>query len=64
MTVDFELTGAVNEPRAGFRVGFEGKATINREDWGVSWNAALEGGGVLIGDKVTLQFDVVAIRQS
>jgi polyisoprenoid-binding protein YceI len=41
-----------------------GKVTINRKDWGVSWNAALEGGGVLVSKKVTLEFDVAAIRQS
>lgn len=38
--------------------------TIDRKDWGVSWNAALEGGGVLVSEKVTLEFDVDAIRQS
>lgn len=64
VTVDFELTGAVNDPSGNFGVGFEGKATISRRDWGVSWNAALEGGGVLVGDKVTLEFGVAAIRQS
>jgi polyisoprenoid-binding protein YceI len=44
--------------------GFGGKVTINRNDWGVSWNAVLEGGGVLVSEKVTLEFDVAAIRQS
>ncbi len=63
VTVDFELTGAENDPWGNFRVGFEGKVTINRKDWGVSWNAALESGGVLVSEKVTLEFDVAAIRQ-
>jgi polyisoprenoid-binding protein YceI len=45
LTMDFELTGAENDPWGNFRVGFQGKVTINRKDWGVSWNAALEGGG-------------------
>ncbi|CAM5703994.1 YceI family protein [Streptomyces aurantiogriseus] len=58
VTVDFELTGAGNDPRGTVRVGFAGKATINRKDWGVS------GGGGLVGEKVTLQFDIAAIRQS
>ena len=62
VTVDFELAGAENDPWGNFRVGFEGKLTINRKDWGVSWNAALEGGGVLVSEKVTVEFDVAAIR--
>ncbi len=64
VTVDFELAGGANDPWGNFRVGFEGKATINRTDWGVSWNAALEGATVMISDKVTLEFDVTATRLS
>jgi polyisoprenoid-binding protein YceI len=37
---------------------------INRKDWGVSWNAALEGGGVMVSEKVTVEFDDAAIRQA
>ena len=36
--------------------------TINRKDWGVGWNAALEGGGVLVSNKVTLELDIAAVR--
>jgi polyisoprenoid-binding protein YceI len=64
VTVDFELTGAENDPSGNLRVGFEGKATINRKDWGASWNAVVEGGGILVSEKVTLEFDIAAIRQS
>ena len=64
VTVDFELTGTEHDPRGNFLVGFEGKTTINRKDWGASWNAVLEGGGVLVSEKVTLEFDVAAVRQS
>lgn len=62
VTVDFEYTGAVTDPFGNHRVGFEGKTTVNRKDWGVSWNAALEAGGVLVSEKVTLEFEVSAIR--
>jgi polyisoprenoid-binding protein YceI len=62
VTVDFEYTGAAVDPYGNQRVGFEGTTTINRKDWGVSWNAALEAGGVLIGEKVVLEFEVSAIR--
>jgi len=63
VTVEFELTGQSVDPYGNQRVGFEGAATINRKDWGVSWNAPLETGGVLVSDKVTLEIDVAAIRQ-
>jgi polyisoprenoid-binding protein YceI len=58
VTVDLELTGAQNDPQGIFRVGFTGKATVNRKDWGIG------GGGGLVSQKVTLEFDVAAIRQS
>ena len=52
----------ITDPFGNERIGFEGKATVNRRDWGVSWNAALEAGGVLVSEKVTLEFEVSAIR--
>jgi polyisoprenoid-binding protein YceI len=63
VTVHFELTGTQNDPRGGFRADFEGRATVNRKDWGIIWNATLESGGVLVSEKVTLEFDVSMIRQ-
>ena len=63
ITVVFEETGAATDPFGNERVGFEGSVTINRSDWGLKWNAALEAGGVLVSEKVTLEFDVSAIRQ-
>jgi len=62
VTVDFEYTGVAVDPYGNQRVGFEGKTTVNRKDWGVNWNAALETGGVLVSEKVTLEFEVSAIR--
>ena len=63
VTVDFELSGTSKDPWGGTRAGFEGKAVINRSDWGVSFNAALETGGVLVSDKITLEFDLSAVKQ-
>jgi polyisoprenoid-binding protein YceI len=62
VTVEFEYTGSAVDPFGNERVGFEGQTTINRKDWGVSWNAALEAGGVLVSEKVVLEFDVSAVR--
>ena len=62
VTVDFEYTGAAVDPYGNQRIGLEGKTTVNRKDWGVNWNAALEAGGVLVSEKVTLEFEVSAIR--
>ena len=62
VTVDFEYSGAAVDPYGNQRVGLEGTTTINRKDFGVTWNAALETGGVLVSDKVSLEFDVSAIR--
>jgi polyisoprenoid-binding protein YceI len=64
VTVDFEYTGSAVDPYGNQRIGFEGKATVNRKDWGVNWNAALEAGGVLVSENVTLEFDVSAIRNA
>ncbi len=62
VTVDFDYTGAAVDPFGNHRLGLEGTTTINRKDWGVSWNAPLEAGGVLVSEKVTLEFEVSAIR--
>ena len=62
VTVDFEYTGAAVDPFGNQRIGFEGRATVNRKDWGVTWNAPLETGGVLVGEKITLEFEVSAIQ--
>ena len=62
VTVDFEYTGTAVDPFGNQRIGLDGTTTVNRKDWGVNWNAALEAGGVLVSEKVTLEFEVSAIR--
>jgi polyisoprenoid-binding protein YceI len=57
-----EFQGIVKDPWGNDRIGFDGSVVINRKDWGVSWNAALETGGVLVSEKVTLEFEISAIR--
>lgn len=64
VTVDFEFTGLAKDPFGNVRAGFEGSTTINRKDYGISFNAALETGGVLVSEKVGLEFDISAVKQA
>jgi polyisoprenoid-binding protein YceI len=64
VTIPFAYEGAATDPFGNLRVGFEGAVTINRKDYGVTWNAALETGGVLVSDKIVLEFEVSAIRNA
>ncbi|MEU5508443.1 YceI family protein [Streptomyces fungicidicus] len=64
LSIDLEFNGAATDPFGNQRVGFEGKAEILRSEWGLTWNAALETGGVLVSDKIKLNFDISAIRNA
>lgn len=62
VTVPFEFGGTAVDPFGNQRVGFEGSVDVNRKEWGLTWNAALEAGGVLVSDKVTLELEVSAVK--
>jgi polyisoprenoid-binding protein YceI len=64
VTIPFTFEGAATDPFGNLRVGFEGAVTINRKDYGVTWNAALETGGVLVSEKVTLEFEVSLVKNA
>ena len=64
IAVPFEFSGSALDPFGNTRVGFEGGTTIKRSDWGMSFNAALETGGVLVSDKIKLEFDISAIKNA
>ena len=64
VTIPFEENGTAVDPFGNTRVGFEGATTINRKDWDLTWNAALETGGVLVSEKIKLEFDVSAIKSA
>jgi polyisoprenoid-binding protein YceI len=64
LSISFEKTGEAKDPWGNYRVGFEGKAKINRKDYGVNFNAVLEAGGLLVSDKVTLEFDIAVVRRA
>ncbi|MEV5605963.1 YceI family protein [Streptomyces sp. NPDC052299] len=62
LAIDLEFNGSAKDVYGNERVGFEGGAEILRSDWGLTWNAALETGGVMVSDKVKLTFDISAIK--
>ncbi|MFF4831586.1 YceI family protein [Streptomyces sp. NPDC001315] len=64
LTIDLEFNGSAKDPFGNERLGFEGKAEILRSEWGLTWNAALETGGVLVSDKIKLNFDISAIKNA
>jgi polyisoprenoid-binding protein YceI len=64
VTIPFEYEGSAKDPFGNGRVGFSGSLVINRKDYGVSFNAPLETGGLLVSDKITLEFDISAIKNA
>lgn len=65
VTRDVTLTGSfegrVTDPWGGVRVGYTANGKINRKDFGLNWNAALETGGVVVGDEVRIELNVEAV---
>ena len=59
-----ELNGFGPDPYGGTRAGFTATAEISRSDFGVSYNAAIEGGGVVVSDKVTIQLEIEAVLKA
>ncbi len=58
VTFDVEYLGTTPGMRGGRHVGFTARAKVNRKDWGLNWNMALEAGGWLVGDDIKLEIDV------
>jgi polyisoprenoid-binding protein YceI len=63
VTLDVEFDGASPDPWGGQRLGFTASTEIDRENWGLTWNVALETGGMLVGKKIRLEFNVEAVKQ-
>lgn len=62
--ISWEFGGIAKDPYGTTKAGFEGTASLSRKDWGLAWNAALEGGGLLVGDKVKLVLEIEADKQA
>ena len=63
VSLALEFLGAVTDPWGGSRLGFTAGGELDREDWGLNYNQALETGGVVIGKKVTLEIEAELVRQ-
>jgi polyisoprenoid-binding protein YceI len=63
VTLDVEYHGWTPDPWGGRRAGFSASTEVDREDFGLTWNVALEKGGVLVGKKIRLEFEIEAIKQ-
>jgi polyisoprenoid-binding protein YceI len=61
---DVEFGGINKDPWGNEKAGFSLNGTINRKDWGLNWNAALEAGGVLVGEEVKISAEVQLVKQA
>lgn len=63
VALDVEFDGVAQDPWGGSRIGFTASTELDREEWGLTWNQALETGGVLVGKKAKIELNVQAVRQ-
>jgi polyisoprenoid-binding protein YceI len=64
VTLELSCGGSATDPHRKLRVGLEISATINRKDFGFTWNTALENGGLLVGDKVNIELDISTVKSN
>jgi polyisoprenoid-binding protein YceI len=64
VSLEAELVGTGTDPWGGHRAGFAATTTINRRDFGLTWNQALEAGGVLVSDQVKISLEIQATGQA
>ena len=64
LSFDAVFEGSAKDPWGGERAGFSGSLSLDRREFGLQWNKALETGGVLVGDRVELTLEVEAVKQA
>lgn len=64
VTFEVAFNGVQSDPWGNTKAGFEAETEVNRANWGLTWNAALEGGGVLVSEKVKIVLDVQLLKQA
>jgi len=62
VTLAVVYSGQAKDPMGGIHAGFSAHATMNRKDWGLTWNVALETGGLLVSEEVKLAFEVEVVK--
>ncbi len=62
--LEVEHAGRINDPYGGVRAGFSAKASLLRKDFGLTWNKAIEAGGVAVGDKIEINIEVEAVLKA
>lgn len=62
VVLDVEYAGQAQSPWGNISAGFSGSTAINRKEWGLNWNQALETGGVLVGDKIQIEIELELVK--
>jgi polyisoprenoid-binding protein YceI len=63
IVIPITVHGPITDPWGNVRAGFEGKTTINRQDWGISWSKTLDSGGLVVSDEVVIEISVEGIQK-
>jgi len=63
VTLSLEYNGVQTDPWGGIRIGFDARTELSRKDFGLEWNVPLDGGGVLVGDKITIELEIEAVKK-
>jgi polyisoprenoid-binding protein YceI len=64
VTLDLEYQGSITDPFGNDKAVFSASTEIDREDWGLTWNQALESGGVLVGKKAKIEIEIEAVHNA
>lgn len=64
VVLDVEYTGRTKDPWGNERAGFTARTALDRKDFGLTWNQLLEAGGVMVGDRINIEIEVEAVKQS
>jgi polyisoprenoid-binding protein YceI len=63
ITLTVTYLGEATDPWGGTRAGYQLSTTLNRKDYGISWNKALDNGGLILGDEVEISIDLEVVKK-
>ena len=63
ITLEVEVEGQIIDPWGNERVGLSGRGRLNRKDWGLNWNQAIEAGGVVVSDHINISVEAALVRK-